>query len=399
MSHSTDLKTPRFRRHLAYLLLAFITMTGLAYINFLPGVVSALAGDIGFSDVQAGQIVALNGYGGLLGTTIAFFLVRRIRYQPALLASLVVLAGMDIASTWIEDLHLMFGWRFLAGVSGGLALGLGVALLARQHNPDWAFGALLLVQFSVGSLVIYLLPALEAMISAYAVFYVMASFSLLSLLFIGLLPRRHFKPEQNRPLAASPGTFQARDSLNALLLLSAIVGYQVAASAIWAYVGLIGAGAGMTNDAVNTAIAMTGLLGLLSAILPMTLGNRYGRLSWLALGSAFSIMAAILLTHSEQMAFYVLGMALLFLSWPAVQSYLLAATAELDNTGRLATLAAVVSAIGLATGPLLASALLAEGDYSLMLYACAALFLLGFALLLKPIQATDKPTTAPVPTT
>lgn len=394
MSHATDLNRPQPGQYLTPLLLAFITMTGLSYINFLPGVVSALAGGIGFSDVQAGQIVAMNGYGGLLGTTIAIFLVRRLPCRPLLLACLLTLAVLDIASTRLDNLYLMLGWRFIAGVSGGLALGLAMALLARQANPDRAFGALLLVQFSIGSLVVYLLPALEAMLSAHAVFYVMASFSLLSLLILQLLPVHHFATAQNSPLSATTGTLPVRHFAQTLLLLSAMVLYPMAASAIWAYVGLIGTSTGMANTTVNTAIAITGLLGLVGATLPMVMGNRHGRLSWLMVGNAFSVTAAVLLLYSDNFVLYILAMALLFLSWPAVQSYLLAATADWDNTGRLATLAAVVSSIGLATGPLLASALLADGDFSSMLYACAILFLLSAALLFKPVQATEKPATA-----
>ena len=103
-----------------YLAMAFITMAGLSYINFLPGLVNALAGAIGFSDVEAGQIIALNGYGGLLGTTAAIFLVSRIRWQPAVFMSLAVLALMDIASARIDAYEAMLGWRFVAGFFVGL---------------------------------------------------------------------------------------------------------------------------------------------------------------------------------------------------------------------------------------------------------------------------------------
>ena len=76
----------------SYFLLAFSAMAGLAYINFLPGVVNALAGGIGFSEAEAGQIVALNGYGGLLGSIVAIFLVRKLHWQSTMLILLALLA-------------------------------------------------------------------------------------------------------------------------------------------------------------------------------------------------------------------------------------------------------------------------------------------------------------------
>ncbi|WP_120510624.1 MFS transporter [Photobacterium salinisoli] len=370
---------------LAYFFLAFITMAGLSYINFLPGVVNALAGNIGFSDTQAGQIVALNGYGGLLGSTIAIFLVRRMRWQPAMYTFLAMLAVMDTGTLWIEDYGVMLGWRFLAGLFGGLCVGIGFSVLARLSNTDRAFGTLLLIQFSLGALVIYLLPALETLLSAHAVFYVMAGFALLSLimmLFLPSLATDHKPVKQSVLLSELNG--------NTVLLLLAITAYQVAASAIWTYVGRIGLGAGISANNVSLYIAITGLLGLLGAMLPVINGNRFGRLSWVITGVALSIISALLLSVTPLTPLlYVASMTLLFFSWPAVQSYLLAVTAEMDGTGRLSALAAVVSSVGLATGPLLAAGLLDNGNFSSMLYASALVFLACLFLLFKPVQAQE----------
>lgn len=368
----------------AYLALAFITMAGLSYINFLPGVVNALAGAIGFSDVEAGQIVALNGYGGLLGSTAAIFLVRRIRWQPAVFIGLAVLALIDIGSAQIEAYETMLVWRFVAGVFGGFSLGVAFAVLARLNNPDRAFGMLLFVQFSIGALVVYLLPALEHVISGYAVFYVMASLALFSLLLILLWANIPLNTYSSGRSMLLPGEYR-----RAFLLLLAIMFYQIAASAIWAYVGLIGSAAGIAAEPVSAYIAVTGLLGLLGAMVPVINGKRYGRLSWLLAGVALSVLAALLLNFSARRVLYVLAMALLFISWPAVQSYLLAVIAELDGSGKLATIAAVVSFVGLATGPLLASALLDNGNFSLMLYTCAAIFSISGLFLLKPVAVLE----------
>lgn len=381
---------------LTYLFLAFITMAGLSYINFIPGLVNALAGEIGFSEADAGQIVALNGYGGLIGSTIAIFLVRRIQWQPVMFLFLALLAATDLTTVWLRDVltdnySLMLGWRFLAGTFGGLSLGIGFAVLARLNNPDRAFGTLLFIQFSIGSIVMYLLPELEAQLNAYAVFYVMASFVILSIALLPFLPALRIKASTSDQQMRSHTVSLARSTRHALLLMLAIITYQIAASAIWAYVGLIGLGANMSNDDVSMYIATTGLLGLLGAMLPVISGNRYGRLYWIITGVAMSVTSAIMLSVTQLTPlFYACAMSLLFFSWPAIQSYLLAVTAEQDPSGKLSTVAAVVSSIGLATGPLIASGLLTEDGFSLMLYVCAAIFVLSFIFLLKPVQAQEK---------
>jgi predicted MFS family arabinose efflux permease len=400
MLQHTDLSKTPAQPYLTYLLLAFIAMTGLSYINFQPGLVNALAGGIGFSEVEAGQIVALNGYGGLLGSYIAIFLVRRIRWQPTLFICLALLTGMDLATTWLDQIHWMLGWRFCAGTLGGLALGLVVAQLAKLDNPDRAFGTLLFVQFSIGALVMMFLPALEAMLSAYAVFQVMAGLSLLSLLFMLLLPPQPLPCMMPQTTAETANPKQADHSRpdgsrSAILLLFAIAAYQMAASAIWAYVGLIGLDAAISDDKVNSYIVSTGLLGLLGAMLPMLsgrhFGRHFGRLPWLTAGVVLSITAAILLNFAAQHLFYMLAMALLFFAWPALQSYLMVATADFDRSGRLSTIATLVASVGLATGPLMASMLLEQNNFSRMLYCCAVIFGLSYLLLLQPVLAQEKP--------
>ena len=384
----------------AYFYLAFIAMAGLSYINFLPSVVNALAGGIGFSDSEAGQVVAMNGYGGILGSSVAIFLVRRIHWRPSMLTFMILLMIFDTATIWVEDYLAMMCWRFVAGILGGLCVGIALSVLARLNNPDRGFGLLLFIQFSIGSLVIYCLPGLEALLNAYAVFYVMASILLLSILFLLFLPNLPINQNRQHSLPLS-GLIN-----NSLLLLLAIFTYQVAASGIWAYVGLIGQNAGIDTENVSLFIAVTGMSGLVGAILPIILGNRFGRFYWVSLGIALSIIAAVMQNYLQSFnfiispsttsnntiisTFYIISMVLLFFSWPAILSFLLAVTSDMDHSGRLSTIAGVMSSFGLASGPLLASNLVDNGNFSIMLYTSALVFLLSFLLLFKPVRTQDK---------
>ncbi|EXJ11435.1 hypothetical protein [Nitrincola nitratireducens] len=146
-------------------------------------------------------------------------------------------------------------------------------------------------------------------------------------------------------------------------------------------------GANLTSENVSTYIAITGMLGLLGAMIPVISGKRVSRIYMIITGIVMSTLAAILFNFSHITSAYIAAMSLLFFSWPAVQSYLFAVTAEMDSSGRLSTIAAVVSFVGLATGPLLASSLLDDGSFTGMLYSCSMIFLLSFLLLFKPVKA------------
>ena len=373
-------------QYFGYFGFAFVAMAGLSYINYLPSVVSALAGVIGFSEVEAGHIVSANGYGGLVGTTGAIFLVRKIHWKPWIIGLLASLALVDGGTLWIKSYEWMIGWRFLSGTLGGLSVGIAFSVLARMQNPDKAFGALLFIQFGMGSLIVLIVPGLENLIHSYAVFFVMSAIVVLALLIVSVLPSLPLtNPEDKQPASYSSSTWDL------ILVLLTIVLYQSAASAIWAYAGQIGLNAQFTYDRVSFFIAVTGFLGLLGALFPIVTGRKFGRLVWIAAGAGLSIAASYLLTiDSLTLTVYASAMALLFFAWPAVQSYLLAVTAELDSSGRLSTVAAVVSSIGLATGPLAAATLLEDGNYFNMLAFCAVTFLISFLLVLKPVMTQDR---------
>src|SRR5690606_17508585 len=127
------------------------------------------------------------------------------------------------------------------------------------------------------------------------------------------------------------------------------------------------------------------------AMLPVINGKRFGRLFWVTIGLAMSMVAVVLLNYAQHTVLYVAAMALLFFAWPAVQSFLLAVTADMDRTGRPSAIAGLTAYVGVASGPLFAASLLDRDGFSVMLYSCAGIFSMSFLLLLRPVQAQDAP--------
>lgn len=368
--------------YLAYFLLAFVAMAGLSYMNYLPSLVNALAGELGFTNVEAGQIVAVNGYGGLLGISAAIFFISRVNVNSALIKLLLLLAAVDVCTIWMNDYSSMLSWRFLSGLIGGFTVGIAFSQLAKTKEPDRGFGFLLLIQFIIGSLVIAVLPWLKALISAHVIFYVMAIITITSIIFQLLLPNT--KSKNTAKLA-----IQTTSKINSdkVLLLLTICLYQIAASAIWAYVSIIGQEeAKLDTESVSIYIAATGLLGLLGALLPIVKGSEVNRLLWIVFGIGLSSLSMLLLVNAEYTLFYILSMAMLFISWPAVQSFLLAIAAEMDDSGKLVIVAALLSYLGVATGPLFASIILNFASFTTMLYCFCCTFLLCLVFLRKPVK-------------
>lgn len=360
-------------------------MVGTSYINFLPGMVNALAGGIGFTDIEAGQIVALNIYGALAGCITAIFILKKVSWKSTMLCGLLLLALFDISTVWIDKYSRMLFCRFGAGLVGGLCMGISFSILARLASPDRAFGALLFTQFAICFAVMAALPPLETWLGYYAVFYVMASFSAISMFILSRLPLNNLKS------APSAAQLRSTRNINVVSFMIALMIYLSAANAIWTYIGRIGINAGISEQNVSQYIAITSLLGLLGALLPVLSGKRLGRELCILIGISLSVAAVYFLNISPfTSSNYLLAMCLIFFAWPAVNSYLLALIADLDLTGRLSSVAALVSLCGAATGPMMASALIEPTGFSLMLQSCLVTFLISALFALSPAIGKTK---------
>ncbi|BBN81491.1 hypothetical protein PA25_14760 [Pseudoalteromonas sp. A25] len=359
-------------------------MSGVFYVNFLPSVVSTLVHSGSFNEVQAGQIVAFNGYGSLIGSTVAVFMVRVVAWRSVISLSLLIMAAIDLSTIWIDSYSTMLAWRFGSGIVGGVIVGIAFSVIARLKDPDRGFALLIFLQFACGSMVIYLLPNDETGSAHQVVFAVMGGCALLALLLVCLLPALVLRNNQFLTRQRTTGKKAA-----SCLLLLAIVLYLAAANAIWAYVGLIGKQTLLESERINTYIACTGLLGLLGALWPVINSNRYGRLNWVVTAVGMSVISAVMLSFSNIPLMFIGAMALLFFAWPAVHSYLLAASAQLDSSGKLSAISAVISYLGLASGPMFGASLLEQGSFSTMLYACAATFFLSLIASIKPLKRCE----------
>ena len=85
-----------------------------------------------------------------VGAFGAVLVVRRVAWRPASVLLLCGLVGFDISSMWVHSANLLTVLRLLHGVTGGLLVGISYAVIARTRSPDRCFGALMVVQSSLG---------------------------------------------------------------------------------------------------------------------------------------------------------------------------------------------------------------------------------------------------------
>jgi predicted MFS family arabinose efflux permease len=358
---------------MAYGLLAFVASAGIFYVSAIPSIISALVDGVGFTAKQAGYAVSANGYGSMVGALIAVGLVRHLAWKKAVSTLFIFMIVIELVSTQITSPDVMLAWRFIAGLFGGCSVGFGLSVLARLSNPDRAYGGLLVLQFGMGGLIIYLRLIVEPYLGVAGVFVMLAilmGVSLLSVPFLGA-----YRPQERsrtKPSGLPPLTFVTVMTLLALFL------YQASGNALWTYVERIGGSLGLNPLEVSEIVAWTTWAGVLGAIIPIVIGVRYGRLPLIVSAMVFSILSAGLLYVAEGKMLFMVGALVINLVWSYALAYLLGLSAFYDETGQLAALAGMASKFGIATGPLIAATLYTEGNFGSILLIAA----IGFGICL-----------------
>ena len=386
----TNISTKLAPNHpLAYLFVAFVATAGIFYINIQPGIVSALVEGLGFTDQQAGRAMAMNSYGATLGAFLAFFWLGGWHWKYKIASLFLLLITIELTTQFVSSPQLMTIWRFLAGTVGGVTVGLGFSILSRLNSTDRAFGTLLALQFLLGSVIIYIRSWIEAQVGVYGVFYVLAIFVAVSLCMVFFLDDYDVAEQPVDGDKPAPGIWSQVTGIVVLALL-AVVLYQSSANAVWTYVERIGAQLSMPGEQVSTYVSSAFLLSMPAALIPILIGNRFGRLPMIASGIVLASAGVLLLAASDDPSLYFTGSLLLNISWAYTLAYLLALVASFDKAGRIAILGGTASKLGLATGPMLGSTLIGDGSFTLMLICSTAGFALCLLLALRPTLTLDR---------
>lgn len=382
---------PRLRRaaphgELARVLLAFLASAGIYYVNIMPALVDGLIQGAGFSNREAGLIGSANLYGAAAGALAAVWLVRRVAWRRAACVLLTLLLCADLLSMLVPRFEPLLVLRFAHGLVGGMLVGTGFAVIARTREADRSFGYLLLVQFGLGGAGLMLLPPLVPIHGTWVLYAALMAFSAATLLMVPFLDAYPVDPRPN------PAVHGSDPGIRWWLLLPSLLAtfaFQAGNMAVFAYVIGIGEAAGHGTSFVSRWVGVASWLGLAGAALVIVLSTRFGR--------AWPLSGAILLTalgtwalhRSDLAAVYVIGNCLVGITWAVGISYLLGLCSAFDRSGQMAALAGFASKMGLASGPMLAALVVADGDYTRVIDVGVGALVLGLLAAWVPARALD----------
>jgi predicted MFS family arabinose efflux permease len=346
-----------------------------------PGFVQGLVEHVGFDDQRAGVAVGFEMFGLAATTILMTFIAHRVNWRSVVLGSVIVMFLANLLCTLATDQNTFMALRFIAGLGAGSLVSLGFAAVGLTRNPDRNFGILISLVLTYGAVVLWLMPSVYAVAGMDGALWFFALFPLSVVPFIRYLPKSGESEAQVEADAVNL-SFGMK-----MLALFAMLAYFIAQGIVWAYLFLIGLAGGLSEQAVANGLTLSQFAGIAGALLAAVIANRFGRSLPLAIGITGGAVCLYFMVGQFEFLVFALASGIYNFAWNLTHPYLLAVMASFDRSGRVVVYAVAMQMVGLAAGPLIAAAVISEGDYINVNWLGAGLFAISLALILPPVLA------------
>ena len=362
---------------LAAILYSIVATAGLFYVNLGGAFLSAFVDGLGVERDVAGYIVSANKYGAAFGALIATFIVKRVEWRKVIRLLFMALIAFDLISTQFSNPQTLIILRFIHGTIGGLSVGIGLSIIARTYNPDKIFGMLLVVEYSFGSLGIWLVPRLVDSFGYSAAFGTLISFTLMTLLILPFVPNVESPSKSDN---TTSGLFQIPMTMMLFFVLCALFLFQAANMGVADYAFELGKDIGLSNIEISNILTLANIISISGGLLVYIIGTKFGRTIPLIIGISVATIFTYLLHYSDNTNIYFIANTFTGIAWGFTIPYLLGLCATFDFHGQMAALAGFVSKMGLASGPLIGSLFIISNGFSYIINLATIALLIALIL-------------------
>jgi len=365
----------------------YLGVIGASVFIVQPGFIQGLVQLYGFSEQQAGYTASAEVWGIALTTVGMALGGHNYSWLRILRLSIILFALGNLLSLVTRDTTLFSLLRFLAGLGAGGMISLTFTIIGITRLPDRNFGYLIMGVLTYGALGLWALPTALDSVGMTGVILFFALFALSGWPCLKYMPDsgvEHLQVEEDAVDLSTP--FR-------LFAIAAMFTYFFAQGVIWAYLFLIGVNGGVSEQGVANGLMLSQFLGIAGAFVPAVVGRRFGRIVPLAVGIVGGALVLMYLYGQFSALVYAVTVCVYNFAWNMSHPFLLAGMASFDRHGRVVVYAVAAQMLGLAVGPAFAASLLTEGDYSRVINAGIALFLLSYLLILIPLIAHNRQAT------
>jgi predicted MFS family arabinose efflux permease len=338
----------------------------------MPGLQPILLGELvahhritleGVGLVAMGEIIAL-GLGVILGNS----LLSLGHIRRTLLVAAAVAAALDVLTVPLQGDLAFAAVRTLCGLAEGVLVWVTTCFIVRTAAPDRLAGVFLTTQTLAQAAMALLLAVAVIPYSGWqGGFVALAVLSGASLLLAPALSPR---------LAPLVEAGSGRPAVNLTTGLTLLVAFcqMGAIGSLWAYLDPLGRRAGLGAEAVQMLISVVLGLQVVGGTIASLLVRR-GRAVPILMGAALlQALIALAIYHvtGAAVARFAALCGLFGFLWLFSMPFHIRLALSADATGRVAVLVPGIQLLGVACGPLLASAFVANDDPRLVPAVCGA---------------------------
>ncbi|GAB5413021.1 MAG: hypothetical protein Cons2KO_06240 [Congregibacter sp.] len=374
----------------------YMSIVGYSVLAGIPVISTAWSTLLGFSESEVGRVAGADLGGLSCGAIIAALLVARLDRRLIVVAAIALALVFNVACTqfvgYLETLVL----RFLSGVAGGVLTGVAVATLGGRTHPAKAFNYLLFSFAFVQAGELYVLPLL----SMNQIYLLFAASYLPVLMLLRWLPRYPFprlaRAETSALKSASGVAAAAAQTPRAnakpmvpsyvlWLCLAAMALTYVNIGAYWTYIELATVNADMDGEWVSSVFVWVSFFSVLGCLMATVISDRFGIARPLLFTLLLHAACVFLLASGIDATKFLISVYAFNFLWIFIDVYQMGSIANLDKSGRFASLIPAAQGLGQIVGPNLAASVLALGlGYGSVFVLCAsaslaAFFVYGFA--------------------
>jgi predicted MFS family arabinose efflux permease len=363
----------------------YMALVGYGVLVGIPVISTAWVTQLGFSEVQVGRVAGADLGGFSLGAVLASLVVVRVNRRLLVVgaAALAIAANglCMVTSSYEETLWL----RVLAGIGSGAYTAVAIATLAGNAKPARTFNLMLFAfAFSQGG-ELFLLPKLE--MNRIYLFFI-ASY-VIGLAFLHWLPARPVEKSLDVEVDVEEQDHSHhREHLKVpasvpWLVLAAVLFTYLNIGAYWTYIELASAASEADPDWVGRLLVYTSVFSVIGCACATLISNRYGLARPLLVTLLAQAIIVGMLAGGINNLNVMISMFAFNFCWIFVDVYQSATIANVDHSGRYASLMPGAQGLGQILGPNLAASVLAlELGYGAVFVLCAVASIIGFSIYL-----------------
>lgn len=349
----------------------YMALVGYGVLVGIPVISTAWVRLLGFTEVEVGRVAGADLGGLSAGAILVSFVIARYdrRWLAALGIGLAVLA--NALCTLFVGYEQVLWLRVLAGVGSGIYTAIAVATLGGSSRPARAFNMLLFAFAFSQALEMHVLPQL----SMNGIYWVFIVAYLLTLPFLAWIPPRPV-PESALAEVKSDETELPRPALSPAvpwLCLTAIFVTYINIGAYWTYIELASLAAGVDPEWIGRLLVWASFLSIAGCLFATVVSNRFGLAQPLLVSLVVMAWIVGMLSAGINGTNILISVFTFNFLWIFIDVYQMATVANIDPSGRYASLMPGAQGLGQIVGPNLAASLLGAGlGYDGVFVMCAA---------------------------